>query len=143
MKPTEDIERFVISGKPHVTTGRPMDKRVLDDSFAAMDETLRANKPSPRRIILRSRLARLAAAAVIIVAVGLVMVYRPPVQPPPRTTSVAKSPAEMLTAMSLNLAWRRGGLEAVDEQTSKAFEMLASKPAEVSIRELLAETNGV
>jgi hypothetical protein len=144
MKPTEDIERFVRRGKPDVTTGRAMDKRVLDDSFDAMDKAISAGKPSAAGMILRSRAVRLAAAAVIIVAVGLLMVYRkPPVQPPPGIASAAKSPAEMLTAMSLNMAWRRGGIEAVDEQSSKAFEMLGSKPAKVSIQELLVELNGV
>jgi hypothetical protein len=140
MKPTENIEKFVRGGKLDVTTGRQMDKRVLDDSFAAMDETLRANKP----IILRSRLVRLAAAAVIIVAIGLfTLQWDPREQEPPQTPDVAKSPAEMLSVMSLNMAYRRGGIEAVDEQSNKAFEMLGSQPARVSIRELLAESNGV
>ena len=144
MKPTENIEELVKLEKPRVTTGDTMDKRTLNDSFAAMDETVRANKPSAAGVILRSRAAKLAAAAVIIVAVGLLMVYRNPhVQPPPRTVSTAKSPAEMLTVISLNIAYRRGGIEAVDEQTSKAFEMLGSQSATVSIHELLAESNGV
>ena len=145
MKPEENIEEFVRREKPHVTTGRQMDKRILGDAFTAMDETIRANKPSAAGIILRSRAARLAAVAVIIVAVGLLMVYRNPPAPqePPRTVNVAKSPAEMLTAMSLNMAWRRGGIEAVDEQSGKAFEMLGSKPAKASIQELLVELNGV
>ena len=145
MKPTENIEEFVKLEKPHVTTGSAMDKRTLDDSFAAMDETIRAGKPNAAGIILRSKAARLAAAAVIIVAVGLFMVYRnPPVQQPQKETiSVAKSPAEMLTGMSLNMAWRRGGIEAMDEQSSKAFKMLGSKPAKATIEELRLELNGV
>ncbi len=145
MKPMDNIEEYVKLEKPHVTTGDAIDKRTLNDSFAAMDETIRANKPSAAGIILRSRAARLAAAAVIIVSVGLLMVYRnPPVQPqPPKTVSVAKSPAEMLSAMSLNIAWRRGGIEAVDDQSQEAFRMLGSQPVRVSIRELLAESNGV
>ena len=144
MKPTENIEEFVKLEKPHVTTGGTMDKRTLNDSFAAMDETIRAGKPSAAGIILRSRTARLAAAAVILVAAGLLMVYRnPPVQQPQQTASVPKSPAEMLTAMSLNMAWRRGGIEAMDEQSGKAFKMLESKPAKASIQELLVELNGV
>lgn len=145
MKPEENIEELVKLEKPHVNTGGAMDKRTLNDSFAAMDETVRANKPNVAGIILRSRTAKLAAAAVILVAVGLMMVYRNPPAPqqPPQTVSVAKSPAEMLTAMSLNIAWRRGGIEAVDEQSSKAFEMLGSQPAKASIQELLLELNGV
>ncbi len=145
MKPEENIEELVKLEKPHVNTGGAMDKRTLNDSFAAMDETVRANKPNVAGIILRSRTAKLATAAVILVAVGLMMVYRNPPAPqqPPQTVSVAKSPAEMLTAMSLNIAWRRGGIEAVDEQSSKAFEMLGSQPAKASIQELLLELNGV
>jgi hypothetical protein len=145
MKPTENIEESVRLEKPHVTTGGTMDKQTLNDSFAAMDETIRANKPGAAGIILRSRAVKLAAAAVIIVSVGLLMVYRNPPAPqqPPQITSVAKSPAEMLTAMSLNIAWRRGGIEAVDDQSQEAFKMLGSKPAKASIQELLIELNGV
>ena len=76
MKPTENIEEFVRLEKPHVTTGGTMDKRTLNDSFAAMDETVRANKTSAAGIILRSRAARLAAAAAVLVmglAIGVLM----------------------------------------------------------------------
>ena len=143
MKTTKNIEESVRLENQHVTTGGAMDKRTLDNSFAAMDETIRANKPNVAGVILRSRAAKLAAAAVIIVGIGLLMVYRnPPVQQP-KTDSVAKSPAEMLSAMSLNIAWRRGGIEAVDDQSQKAFRMLGSKPAKASIQELLIELNGV
>ncbi len=145
MKPEENIEEFVRLEKPHVTTGDAMDKRTLNDSFVAMDQTVRANKKSVAGIILRSRAAKLAAAAVIFVAVSLLMVHRnPPVrQQPPQMPAVAKSPAEMLTGMSLNLAWRRGGIEAVDEQSGKAFKMLGTKPAKTTIEELQLELNGV
>ena len=145
MRPIENTEEFVRDGKPHVRTGPQMDRRVLDDSFTAMEETLGANKPSSRRIILQSRAMRLAAAAaVIILAVTLFMVDPGSrEQQPPPTVSVAKSPAEMLSVMSLNIAYRRGGIEAVDARSEKAFEMLGSQPAKVSIQELLAESNGV
>jgi len=145
MKPAENIEEFVRLEKPHVMTGPKMDKRTLKDAFAAMNETLGANKPNVARRILRSRAAKLAAAAAIIVSVGLLMVYRnPPAPPKPlHTVRVAKSPAEMLTGMSLNMAWRRGGIEAIDEQSSRAFKMLNAKPAKATIQELLVELNGV
>jgi hypothetical protein len=145
MKPVKNIEDFVKLEKPNVTTGETMDERTLNDSFTAMDETIRAGKPNAAGMILRSRAAKLAAAAVIIVSVGLLMIYRNPPMPqqPPQTEIVAKSPAEMLTAMSLNIAWRRGGIEAIDNQSEKAFEMLGSQPAKASIQELLVELNGV
>jgi hypothetical protein len=145
MKPVKNIEDFVKLEKPNVTTGGTMDERTLNDSFAAMDETIGAGKPNVAGMILRSRAAKLAAAAVIIVGIGLLMVYRNPPAPqePPRIVNAAKSPADMLTAMSLNMAWRRGGIEEMDEQSSKAFKMLESKPAKASIQELLVELNGV
>jgi len=140
MKPTENIEEFVKLEKPHVTTGGSMDKWTLNDSFAAMDETIRAGKPSAAGIILRSRAAKLAVAAVIFVAVGLLMVYRnPPVQPPPETVSVAKSPAEMLTAKSLIIAYRHGGIEAVERQCDKALKMQGPRLDKLEIKELFAE----
>lgn len=148
MKPDENMEKFVRGTKPHVATGRPMDQRTLEDSYAAMEEALRAKstarKPSVPGVILRSRAVRLAAAAAIIVAVTLFVFHKgPSEQDRPQTADVAKSPAEMLTVMSLNIAYHRGGIEAVDDQADRAFKMLGAQPAGVSIRELLAESNGV
>ena len=143
MKPIENTENLVRRGKANVTTDPQMDRRVLDDSFAAMDETV-AGRSSVARMILQSRAAGLAAAAAIIIAVGLLMIQStPPEQAHAPTRNVAKSPAEMLSVMSLSMAYRRGGIEAMDDQSNKAFEMLGSRPAKVSIRELLTESNGV
>ena len=144
MKPEENVEEFVKLEKPQVTTGGEMDKRTLNDSFAAMDKTIRSSKQSAAGIILRSKAAKLAAAAVIFIVISLLMVHQNPlVQQPPQKESIVKSPTEMLTAISLNLAWRRGGIEAMDEQSSKAFKMLGSEPAKITIEELRVELNGV
>ncbi|MHC4088360.1 MAG: hypothetical protein ACYSWZ_19840, partial [Planctomycetota bacterium] len=79
MKPKENMEKFVKDRKPHVTTSRQMDRRTLDDSFAAMDRTIRTKsaelKPSALRIIFRNRVIKFAAAAVIIAAIGLIAVF--------------------------------------------------------------------
>jgi len=141
MKPMENIEEFVKLEKPHVTTGGEMDKRTTEDSFAAMDKTIRSNKQSLAGIILRSRRVKLAAAAVIIVAIGLTMVYRnqPVTQQPSQTVSAEKSPAEMLTARSLMTAYRHGGIEAVGNQCDKAFEMLGQRRDTLNAKELFAE----
>ena len=144
MKPIENTEDFVRRGKAKIATDPQMDRRVLDDSFAAMDEA--AGGFSTARMILHSRLSRLAAAAVIVLAIGLLAIQLGPSEqePPARIRrSVAKSPADMLSAMSLNMAFRRGGIEEVDNVSGKAFEMLGSGPAKVSRRELLTESNGV
>jgi hypothetical protein len=139
----KNIEDFVKLEKPNVTTGETMDERTLNDSFTAMDETIRSNKQSVAGIILRSKTVKLAAAAVIFIAVSLLMVYRnPPVQPPPQTEIVAKSPSEMMTTMSLTIAYRKGGMEAVEEQYNEAFKLIGPRPESLSVKHILAEFNG-
>jgi len=142
MKPIENTEKFVRRGKANVTTDSRMDRRALDDSFEAMDEAMGTS--SAARTTLRNRVARLAAAAVIILAIGLLAIQLgPSEQEPTETRNVAKSPADMLSAISLNMAYRRGGIEELDNVSRQAFEMLGSKPEKVSLRELLTESNGV
>lgn len=120
-----------------------MDKRTLDDSFAAMDQTIRTKstqiKPGAHGIIIRSRVIKLvAAAAVIIVGIGLYafLVHQGPGEQPPI------SPTKMTTAISLTLAYRRGGIDAVDEQCEKAIRMLGPRPLRLTLGQLLTENNG-
>jgi hypothetical protein len=61
---------------------------------------------------------------------------------PPRHKEVVQSPAMMMSRLSLTLAYNRGGMEAVDEQYAKAFEKLESKPATISMAEVLNENGG-
>lgn len=151
MRKKENIEKFVRVGKPHVTTSRQMDKRTLDDSFAAMERTIRTksadHKPSVPRIIFQNRITKLAtAAAVIIVAIGLiaVFVHRGTGDKPDTTmvSEIAKSPVEMMTAMSLERAFRRGGIEAVEKQCKQAFRPRRLRHRSLSVEQILAEFNG-
>jgi len=146
MRPKENIEKFVRVRKPHVRTSRQLDKRTLDDSFTVMEQTIRTksadNKMSALGIIIRSRMIKLTAAAVIIVGIGLhaILVHQGPDEQP--VTKIAKSPVEMMTAMSLERAFRRGGIEAVDDQCRKAFRPLGSWPGGLSFEKIIAEFNG-
>ncbi len=147
MKPKENIEKFVRVGKPHVTTSRQMDKRTLDDSFAAMEQTIRTksadHKPSTPGIILRSRMIKLtAAAAVIIAGIGLIAVFVHQGPDEQIGSSFRESPTKMMSAISLTMAYRRGGIEAVDEQYEKAIRMLGPKPVGLTVKQLLTKTNG-
>lgn len=83
------------------------------------------------------------AATVIIIAIGLFLVHQGPSEPVETTKAakVAKSPAEMMTAISLTIAYRRGGLEAVEQQCEKAIEMLGPRPKTISVQELLEDFN--
>jgi hypothetical protein len=149
MRPQEDMEKFVRIRKPRATTSSEMDKRTLHDSFAAMDQITQADqtkyKPSARRVIVRNRIMRLiAAAAVIVVLISLFIVRRGPDEQVD-TVVVAnstKSPAGLLTVASLSMAYRRGGIEALEKQFEKALEMLGPRSINISDKQLLAEFNG-
>jgi hypothetical protein len=147
MKPKENMEKFVKDRKPHVKTSRQMDQRTLDDSFAAMDRTIRTKsaelKPSVLRTIIRSRVIKItAAAAVIIVAIGLiaVFVYQGPGEQ--NGSNYDRSPTKMTSAISLTMAYRRGGIDALDEQCEKAIRMLGPRPLRLTLGQLLTENNG-
>jgi len=73
MRPADDIRRFI--DKAAVSTNPKADKAVLDMVLAAQekatDKTSAALRPSLRSIVMRSPITKLAAAAVVIVAVVL------------------------------------------------------------------------
>lgn len=91
--------------------------------------------------IVKSRMTKVAVAAGIIIAIGLFVNREKPngQTDGPILAQAQKSPAELLTAMSLNIAYRRGGIEAVEKQSEQALKMLGPRPEPVSIRKMLAE----
>lgn len=102
---------------------------------------------SPRVIqwanILKSSMTKFAAAAVVIVAISFFAIHREPLDPQrPQEVIVTKSPAEMLTLRSLKIAYRNGGIEAVETQCEKAIEKLGLKPERISVQELLEDIIG-
>jgi len=103
-----------------------------------------ARQPSILKVILKSPLTKLAAAAVIIIAISFFIVHQNPSEKADTTiiSKVPKSPAEMQAILSLSIAYRRGGIEAVDRQCQKAIEMLGPRPAEITIQQILTEFNG-
>ncbi len=143
MRPKENIEKFVRVRKPHVTTSRQMDKRTLDDSFAAMEQTIRAksvdHKPSTARIIILSRMMKLtAAAALIIVAISFYIVHQGPGEQNDTiiVSETVESPSEIMTMKSLTIAYRRGGIEGIENQCEKALKILGPQPASISLGDL-------
>jgi hypothetical protein len=147
MRPKENIEKFVRVRKPHVTTSRQMDKRTLNDSFTAMEQTIRAksadHKPSTTRIITLSRMMKLAAAAVIIVGISLYIARQGPSEQGITTKflEVAESPSEIMTMRSLTIAYRRGGIEGIENQCEKALKILGPQPASISLGDLFNGSN--
>ena len=88
---------------------------------------------------LKSRITKLAVAAVIILAVGLLLNYQGTEEEVNSAGVVenAKNPAELTTFATLSFAYRRGGMEEVEKICDKALTMAGPRPAEVSVQDLL------
>ena len=111
-------------------------------SRAAKGDSTR--QPGILKVILKSPLTKLAAAAVIILAVSFFIAPQGPDEQADTTTvsKATKSPVEMMTALSLERAFRRGGIKAVENQCEQALKLLGSRTASLSSKELLSEFNG-
>ena len=105
-------------------------------------EKARTRRLSIWTVVSQSPITRLAAAAVIIVATGLIAVFVHQGPGEQHVPKVVKSPTKMMTAMSLTMAYRRGGIDTLDEQCEKAIRMLGPRPLHLTLGQLLAENNG-
>ena len=101
-------------------------------------QTLPERRTGVLRLIFSMRAVQIAAAAVVIVSLGLLIAYPGPgkQQQPP------KSPAQMVTAMSLRMAYRQGGMEALEQQCDQAIKKLGPSHANSSLADLLTDLNG-
>ena len=131
-KPQFDVERW---------------KQKYPDEFQTLlsraTEGSPARQPSVWGAILRSPIAKLAAAAVIILAIGLLAVHRRPVEriEPAEVLQVSRPPAEFTTFASLSFAYRQGGMEMVEQMCDKALTMAGPRPAKISMQEFFEEIN--
>lgn len=120
-------------------------KQEFPDEFRTLQSRAKAPAHPVRRIsFIKSPVVKLAAAAVVIMAIGLFMIFEKPEEKVdiPYVAEFTKSPAEMESLLSFNIAYRRGGIDAVERQSDIATQMLGPRPAEVTIRQILTEFNG-
>ena len=143
MRHLEDIEKFVRLGKANIKTDKQMDKLTLDGSYEVMDETLRM-KSSGYKSLRKSIIMGLAAAAIIILVIGLLVFHSEPedIVDIPKVPVVTQSTEDMMSLLSINLAYNRGGLDEVEKQYEKAIKKMGPRPEQITITELLAESNG-
>jgi len=96
MRPTENIEQMI--KKLNDSTSAEMDQRVLDDVLQALEQSKRTITPT-RRLIMKSPITKLAAAAVVIIAcvIGLSLW---------RTTGSGIALADVLARMEQVKAYR-------------------------------------
>ncbi len=130
-------------------------RRVVSDSKPAFDAeswkarhreeyaTLlaRSRQPGRGRVRLLSRrwMAGLAVAAVVILAVGMLLLGRfvhEPEKPTAPSRPVANSAAEMMSMMSLRAAYEQGGFDALDRQLQNTLDEFGPRSSSVSLQEL-------
>jgi len=145
MKPAENIEKLI--KKLHVAPNPQMQRQTLNDALQAQQKSKAAGAAISHshiyEIIIRNPITKLAGAAVIIIAVGLFLVYSGPGEQveTPKVAKAAKSPAGLTTVISLEAAYRRGGLEAVEQQCDKAVRILGARLDGISAGQLIRDFN--
>jgi hypothetical protein len=144
VRSTEDIEKRIKNVNIVIDSER--NKKVFSNILQAFEKSkakeLAPTGPNIWRAISRNPITKIAAAAVIILALSFFSTHRDPAkQEQPKIMVAAKSPVEMMTAISLERAFRRGGIEAVEEQCKQAFKPIKTRPESSSIKQILAEFN--
>ena len=134
------VSRLNIDNKPNPVHRENLRRQMLS-AFNQTAEQPKTTWQTVRKTITKSPITKLAAAAVIIIAVGLFLVHRGPGEQvkPTEVAKITKSPAEMMTALSLERAFRRGGIEAVEDQCRKALRTPIQQSQSPSVQQLLTE----
>ena len=139
MKPT--IEKRITEFE--IETNASRDKAILE-SLLAVQAKSEYGTPCFARIIFK---AGAIATLAVIVVVSSVLFWKTkekngtlsPVGNGITKTAATSSPSELITVISLNKAYYRGGMDAVDKQFEKA-EKTQSRPHEsVTMDQLLCE----
>jgi len=144
MRSLKDIKRLIRRAEIHATPefNQAVLESLREELAGPEKNTTTAWKASGGGILGKSRMARwgLAAAAVVLVTTGLVLLHGPSRQTIPGPTRVLGTQAsvQMLTEASLEAAFRRGGIEAVYDQCGRALQT-ERKPPNPSVQQLLAE----
>jgi hypothetical protein len=141
----ELISRTINTEKPQFDAEKW--KQKYPEEYQALisraSEKAPTHRPNILRITLRNPITRIAAAAMILIAVTFFSIRQDQDrQEQPGIRKATQSPAEMMTAMSLTIAYRKGGMEAVEEQYDKAYKQLGPRPKSLSVEQILSEFNG-
>jgi len=146
MKSAKKIKQLI--KEFNVTTNAKMDQRIRYDVSEIIRKSKHA-KPdysllSIRQFVAGSRTTKFAAAAVIIIAFSTFIVHlsmesnNGNIKP----AEAVQSPAKFTALGTLSFAYRRGGMEAVEEICDKALKKTGARSDGLSMQELLEERNG-
>lgn len=95
-------------------------------------------------IVSRPMTGLAAAAAVIIVVSGLLMIRNghESNRSTPDLQLIAQSPAKIVSMMSLRTAYQKGGWDALEQRFQETLETFGPGPSSLSVQQLLEGLNG-
>ncbi len=147
MRPTKDIEKRIKN--VNIVIDSESNKRVFSNILQAFQKSTAkdlapTDQPNIWRMIFRNPLTKLAAAAVIIVAVGLFLGRdrHTPSAPIAEPRLIAQSTLKKMSLMSLRMAYQRGGFDALDRQFRDTLDALGPQSLSISMQDLLEGVNG-
>ena len=107
------------------------------------DKAASSRQPVIWKVIFGKSITRLAAAAAVIIVVGLLLSRdrQQPNIPAEKPALIAQSPAKIVSMASMRMTYQRRGMDALDQQFRDALDILGPRSSSVSIQELLEGSN--
>lgn len=140
-----EVRKSVARARIH-TNGQANDARLKDllRELSESRKTATARRPTEAGAPIIRSAAYLASAAAVIVALAWLLHTRPaaPEHAPAYVSSASTSKIFLLTEVSLERAFRRGGIPAVENQSEKALAKPMQEPIGPTMKELLQELAG-
>ena len=145
MKKAENTKKHikqVYTNKLQITTGSDLDKRVLTNSINTLKNAKITNPANIWPTLARSRITQIAAVFIIVSAICLYSLSENN-GTGSGIAAQATTPSELLSLVSLNIAFREGDMEAVEKQLDKAEKMTKPKQNErLTIDQLICDLDG-
>ncbi len=142
MRPTEKLEKLVRKFEIDVNTRK--DRKTLDELLQAHTDSKRAGQSAVPANTWRIIKFAAAAAVVVLTACWFIMSdrYEPKQHQTNRPVVAAnpKTPAELVSVISLNMVFRDGGMKAMEKQLDMAEQKVKPGLKErITISQLLCE----
>jgi len=118
-------------------------KQKYPDEYQALisrrNKVASSRQPNILRIVFGKPAIQVAAAAALIVVIGLLLSrdQHNPNVPAAKPPLIAQSPVNIISMASMRMAYQRGGFDALDKQFRDTLDVLGPRSSSVSIQELL------
>jgi len=140
----DNLKRLIKAVGPDKQIPGDKKNRILNQLINSAKETAPAGRTIPLwKLILKNPVAKLAAAAVIIITVSLFIVHLGPDEQAPTDKNIitAKSPADMTSFLSMSLAYKNNGLAGLEEHCEKADKAMSKETPKITLSGILKELN--